>query len=277
MKRNEGSAGMYGKIGKSLICMVLTACMLTAFAMPAFAMTLNIVTAGGQEIVLDGVEASDSIDAIKSKIHDKEGIAPDRQILYYNGVQLEDGHTLADYNIPDSATLELALSWKASNDGSGATSIEINGIYVAGAATADVIAADITWGAMNFTYTDASQGEWNPGTHAYEGATEAKWTASGNTITVANHSNVAITASFTFAGKDGITVEGAFSAVNEAVTLTNNVLTLASAVGTSQNAAPSGEVAFNITSGSITAGDTSGNLQPLGTIYVAIAKPVSAQ
>ena len=162
--------------------------------------------------------------------------------------------------------MALSLSVTAfaeTNNGTQGTKITVNGTFVSGTASADVISVDVAWDAMDFTYTAPSQGTWNPANHTYEGATEGGWSNNTPAITVTNHSNVAVNATLGFTAN----VTGVVGTFTEASgTENDNILNLATAEGTEVANAPTATANFGISGAAIDAN------KALGTITVTIAK-----
>ena len=133
---------------------------------------------------------------------------------------------------------------------------DVKGTYQAGAV---VYSVDIAWTDMNFTYTGAGEGTWDPETHQYSGSSEGAWTASNDSITVTNHSNAAVKATAKFEADSGY----------ESTTMTfgNNEATVATAVGTEVASAPSATI--TVTPGGTLAESANGG--KIGTITVSIA------
>ena len=111
--------------------------------------------------------------------------------------------------------------------------------YSSGAGGGTVYSVDITWGSVEFTYSEGSVTTWDPETHTSGQGGTGRWSNSGNTITVTNHSNTGVTANLVYASEQGYEgISGSFG--------NKSTMNLATAVDTPVASAPTDTAALTL-------------------------------
>lgn len=113
---------------RRFLALVLAGCLAAVLSTAAWATSptgfyLNVELPSGETIALD-VESGDSIDNVKQKVQNAAGVSVTEQYLYYGGKFLNNGRTLADYNIQKESTLLVASEAKGTPSGTPLTAAE---------------------------------------------------------------------------------------------------------------------------------------------------------
>lgn len=119
---------------RRFLALVLAGCLAAVLSTAAWATLptgfyLNVELPSGETIALD-VESGDSIDNVKQKVQNAAGVSVTEQYLYYGGKFLNNGRTLADYNIQKESTLLVASEAKGVPNGVRLTEESATGIAI---------------------------------------------------------------------------------------------------------------------------------------------------
>ena len=112
---------------KRILSILLAFCMMISFVpmmASAIEIYIDLKIVGQANLTLE-VVSGDSIDEVKEKIRDKTGFSPDAQRLFFGEKELENGRTMADYNIHKESTLRLRLQ-KTIQNGTDALNKTVN-------------------------------------------------------------------------------------------------------------------------------------------------------
>lgn len=169
-----------------------------------------------------------------------------------------------------TATVSVAAESLTGKD-EGSYTIGVGSTYKAAIGGEAVISVDIAWDTMSFEYDPGTVGTWDPVTHSYSGSRAASWSDNKVGIAVANHSNAAVEANFTFTPNTGITTTGTFYAKNtdqsfRALTAAEQFVGLGSAQGTGAQTPPTKTMYFGVSGDGVTTATT------LGTVTVSVTQ-----
>ena len=166
------------------------------------------------------------------------------KLFYQNSLYVYVAFTPTDATGSNNNTTDATTNI---TDANGRDSHDVYVTYQAGTSSPTIYSVDIVWQSMEFTYTAASEGTWDPEAHAYTDKQNASWSFENNKITVTNHSNAEVKAKFTYTSATNYSaVNGTFVGVDNKA-LTNATLTLSSAVGSTRDKAPSGTAYLSLT------------------------------
>lgn len=162
-------------------------------------------------------------------------------------------------SIPAFAT-ELDSSPAYDND-EGDYGIGINGKYNAAEEPEIKVSVDIIWEKMEFTYTGGEKSGWDAEHHTYSAEGEGSWSENKPALTVKNHSEAGITATFEFNPSDGVETVGTFYAKDDAdyiaLDADEQAISLVSAIGTvrsedeATDETPAGVIYFGVSGASV--------------------------
>ncbi len=146
-----------------------------------------------------------------------------------------------------AASMLLGTRTFAGTVTTGNQNIDVEAKYQDKTTSATVYSVDISWGKMQFIYTESGNRTWNPSSHTYTGKITSGWNAVGNTISVTNHSNADVTTSFAFSALGAYsTVNGSFD-INSKKLVAGTIDDYANADKVTATLTLSGELSKNVT------------------------------
>lgn len=110
-----------------------------------------------------------------------------------------------------STGMTAAAAQNDTSMGTGDKTVDVTASYHPSNEAETVYHVDIKWDSMSFSYTETGKKTWNPDTHTYSGDAGGKWDKTEASITVTNHSDVAVKVAVTYTPKADTGITGAIT------------------------------------------------------------------